>query len=131
MQKMDLCTCKITLGGDRRQVVFRGPLRPMTYPEIDLMRYMHGDRYVEDVVVIKTVETTNAAEVEALRTKYGKSAREAFPGTRPRLPLEAPGDVPRNYILDEPVGENAGPAEPVPEEGYSSPAKRTRAVKVD
>lgn len=131
MQKMDICTCKITLGGDNRQVVFRGPTRPMTYPEVDLMRYMHGDRFVTDVVVIKTVETTNSAELEALRTKYGKTAREAFPGTRPRLPLEAPADVPRDYIIDEPVSEAAGPAEPVPEEGHSSPAKRPRPAKVD
>lgn len=131
MQKMDLCTCKITLGGDARQVVFRDKTRPMTYPEVDLMRYMHGDRFVNDVTVIKTVETTNAAEVEALRVKYGKVAREAFPGSRPRLPLEAPGDVPRDYILDEPVGETAGPAEPVAEEGHTSPAKRPRPAKVD
>ncbi len=126
MSKMDICTCKITLGGDGRQVVFRGPTNPITYPEVNLRMYMHGDRYVEDIKVIKTVETTNQAELENLRVKYGDSARAAFPGQRPRLPLEAPDDIPR-----EPVEtlEDVFAAEPVPEDTENSPAQRRRKPK--
>ena len=129
MSKMDICTCKITLSGDKRQVVYRGPTKPMTYPEVNLMMFLHGDRFVEDVKVIKTVDTTNQAELEALRVKYGAQAREAFPGSRPRLPLEAPDDIPRDYIVEDDIVPEIA-AEPVPE-GHTSPAKRRRPAKVD
>ena len=128
MPKMDICTCMITLAGDARQKIYRGPTNPMSYPEVNLMMFMHGDRYVEDIKVIQTVETTNQAELENIRVKYGAVAREAFPGQRPRLPLEAPDDIPREIMSDEDIlTEGAAPEVP---EGETAPAKRRRPAKV-
>ena len=100
MSKMDICTCMITLSGDKRTVVYRGPTNPMTYPEINYMMFAHGERSVSDIKVIKQVETTNQEELQKLRLKYGDPFNEAFPGSRPKLPFEAPDDVPRDILPD-------------------------------
>lgn len=122
MSKMDICTCMVTLAGDARTVVARGVTNPMSYPEVDIMRFIHGDRAVNDVKVIKTVQTTNANELASIRLKYGAQAKEAFPGQRPRLPLEAPDDVERAYLPDVELTVDAAPE--IPEVGEISPAKR-------
>lgn len=129
MSKMDICTCKITLNGDSRQVIYRGPTNPMTYPEVNLMMFLHGDRYVTDIKVIKTVETDNQSELHNLRVKYGDATHEAFPGQRPRLPLEAPDDIPREILPDEEV-HDSGPAEELVPGEQHTPHKRRRPAKV-
>jgi hypothetical protein len=127
MSKMDICTCAITLSGDGRTVVVRGPTNPMTYPEVNLMMFTHGDRYVSDIKVIKTVDTDNATELQNLRIKYGKAMKEAFPGQRPRLPLEAPDDIPREIL---PEGDVLLPdTSNLISDAENSPAKRRRPAK--
>ena len=106
MSKMDICSCMITLKGDKRTVVYRGPTNPLTYPEVNLMMFMHGERFVTEIKVIKEVETTNTEELQNLRSKYGEVVTEAFPGGRPSLPLTAPHDIPRE-IIPEPEPELA------------------------
>lgn len=130
MSKMDICTCMITLAGDSRTKVFRGPNNPMTYPEVNLMMFMHGDRYVTDIKVIRETEMDNATELDRLRVKYGSVAYEAFPGQRPKLPFEAPDDIPRD-LIPEPETPEPEPEEEVVEEGaHTSPARRRRPAKV-
>ena len=95
--KVDICTCMIQLAGDARTIVARGPGNPLSYPAVNLMMHMHGERYITDVKVIDSVDRTNAEELENLRVKYGSAAvGEAFPGRAPRLPFIAPDDVPRD-----------------------------------
>ena len=105
MSKMDICSCMITLKGDKRTVVYRGPTNPLTYPEVNLMMFMHGERFVTEIKVIKEVETTNTEELQNLRSKYGEVVTEAFPGGRPSLPLTAPHDIPREIIPEPELAE--------------------------
>jgi len=137
------------LSGDNRTIIVRGPTRPMSWPEVNLMMHMHGERYVTDLKVVGEVETDNSQELENLRVTYGKIAHEAFPGSRPKLPMEAPDDIPRDIVLDE-FGELLDPysqpyhaAEPIKSEGmqktnyrkaaeneHGSPARRRKPAKV-
>lgn len=98
--KHDICVAMIQL--NEYTVVARGENNPIGYAEIEVLRFTLGERAVSDVEVIRVEETTNADVLEALRLKFGKDTiNEAFPGTRPRLPLEAPGDVPRRTAARE------------------------------
>ena len=120
----------ITLAGDGRQVIFRGPTNPMTYPEVNLMMFVHGDRYVNDIKVIGTRETTNSEELQDLRIKYGKSAHEAFPGQRPRLPLQAPDDIPRDIEPEFDPLASAPEKETVAAGEEAAPARRRKPRKI-
>lgn len=97
MSEISLCTCSVRLGGDLRNVVHRGPTRPVTWPEIDCLMYIHGDDAVLDVKVIDKGDTTIAEEFERLTMRYGKAVTSAlFPGKRPAMVLKAPDSVPRD-----------------------------------
>jgi hypothetical protein len=101
MQKQDLCTANIQI--NEYTVVHRPPEDPVSYAEIEYLRFVLGENAITDIVVVKSEETTNNDVLQTLRLKFGASRfGEAFPGTRPRLPLEAPGDVPRMNAAREP-----------------------------
>jgi hypothetical protein len=116
MQKHDLCTANFAI--NEYTTVHRSPEAPVSYAEIEYMRFVLGEDAVTDVEVVRTEETTTSAVHEALSLKFGKSkVAEAFPGTRPRLPLQAPADVPRYKApeteaetLTKPAGKTAGSA---------------------
>ena len=98
MAKLDICTCLVDL--NEYTTIARGELNPMNYAEVELMRFMLGDRAIRDLKVLRTEEATNQDVLDGLRVRYSaRQVGEAFPGTRPRLPMEAPSDVPR---LDAP-----------------------------
>jgi hypothetical protein len=99
MSKLDICTAMVQL--NRFTTVYRGPTNPINYAEIEMLRFELGDRAVTDVQVIDVEDRDNAEVLESLRLKFGNDkVREAFPGSKPRLPMEAPSDVPR-YIGGE------------------------------
>ena len=92
MSKLDICTCVIKL--DDRTTVVRGEANPMTYAEVEMSFFQFGERAVQDIEVIGYRERDNSTVLEDLRLKYGtKLVANAFPGQRPRLPMEAPDDI--------------------------------------
>jgi len=94
MPNLDICTCKVAI--NEKTVVYRGENNPLNYAEVELLRFTLGERAISDLVVIRTEDRTNQDVLQALRLKYGnRQVGEAFPGTRPRLPMEAPADEPR------------------------------------
>lgn len=120
MQKQDLCTANIRI--NEYTVIHRPPEDPVPYAEIEYLRFVLGEDAITEIVVVRSEETTNNDVLQALRLKFGASRlAEAFPGTRPRLPLEAPGDVPRMNAAREPkasASKASGkkPAAPEPED---------------
>lgn len=119
MPAISICTCQVSLSEDTRQVVFRGPTRPVTWPEIDVLLYLHGPDAVSDITVIDTKETTVPEEFERLQLRYGAAAvAQLFPGKRPAMQLEAPPDVPRA------PGAEPEP-EPAPKKAPGRPRKST------
>ena len=92
MSKVDVCTCMIKR--DKYTTIHRDENRPMTYAQVEMMRFLFGDNNVTNVKVIGFREMTNQEQLVNLRLEYGvEEVGKAFPGTRPRLPLEAPDDT--------------------------------------
>lgn len=89
--KMHLCTCEIAIGGDTRNTVVRGAHDPVSFPEIQILRYVHGAEAVMDVKPCATTDTDNVREKNRLAGIYGAVVEQAYPGFAPTLPLLVPG----------------------------------------
>jgi hypothetical protein len=110
----DLCSANIKL--NEYTVIHRPPEDPMSYAEIEYLRFVLGEDAITDIVVVRSDEATNTEVLETLRLKFGPSKfAEAFPGTKPRLPLEAPNDVPRMTAARPAKGKAKPAPEPVAE----------------
>src|SRR3954464_16009080 len=89
---MHMVTCKIILGGDNGQIVHRQEANPVSWPEVGVIQYTHGEESVFDIEVCGEVEATRAGEKARLAEIYGKSVLEAvYPGRAPVLEMEMPG----------------------------------------
>jgi hypothetical protein len=88
MALMQLIECQVALGGDSANIVARTPSRPVTYPELLMLSYVHGEDAVTDAYEVRREERDNGAEVDRLRRRFKASkVADVFPGARPRLPL--------------------------------------------
>lgn len=95
MPTFQLLRCDIALGGDRDQVVRRHRGRPITFPELPVLQFLHGEGAVTDVAVVGEFEASNDEVLDRLRVTYrGEVIKEVYPGTRPQLPL-GDGTIPR------------------------------------
>ena len=89
---MNFCTAAIRIAGDLRNVVHRNTFSPVSWPEIEILRQLHGNDAVIDVTVFAKVNQTPKAEKERLRAIYGSAVVEdVFPGKNPQMEMEAPG----------------------------------------
>jgi hypothetical protein len=68
---MHFCTADIALANDEQQVAHRGPRDPISWPEIEVLRTLHGDEAVRNVKPFVHVEQTAKAEKERLALIYG------------------------------------------------------------
>jgi hypothetical protein len=90
-----LLRCDIALGGDNQQVVRRHRGRPIAFPELPVLQFLHGEGAVTEVYVVGEFDATNDEVLDRLRVTYrGEVIKEVYPGTRPRLPL-GDGTIPR------------------------------------
>ena len=91
MAKTTLCTCDVQIGGDVRNIKHRNEHVPVTWPEIDVLKAVHGESSVTDIKAIGTRETTSVEEFKRLAERYGrKVVVELFPGKRPQMQLIMP-----------------------------------------
>lgn len=87
MAKFQMLECLVALAGDEGNIVHRSTDNPVTYPEMLLLQYIHGDDAVSDVFALGEEERDNQNELERLRTTYKAAAvKDVFPGANPRLP---------------------------------------------
>jgi hypothetical protein len=87
MSKFQTLSVFINLGGDRDNVVHRIPEDPVTYPEMIVLRTIHGgEDHVYGLVEVGSVDRDDAVERERLALKYGKIVSEVFPGAIMSLP---------------------------------------------
>lgn len=106
---MHFCTADIALASDEQQVVSRGPRDPISWPEIDVLRTLHGDAAVRNVKPFVHVDQTAQAEQQRLVMIYGNVVTEkVFMGRRPQMEMDAaemdvlePGTVWVNPITRE------------------------------
>lgn len=88
---MHFCTVTIRLAGDMRNAVTRTEFSPVSWPEIELLRFLHGSDAVVDPKPFVRVEQSAKAEKERLVLIYGTNATETvFPGKNPQMEMEAP-----------------------------------------
>lgn len=100
MPEFQLLRCSVALGGDIGNTVVRGRGNPITYPELEVIQFIHGDDAVHDVHVIGTCEMSNDDMLDRLKFIYrDEDVKAVFTGAKPRLP---PGD-PSLPICTEPV----------------------------
>lgn len=100
MPAMSMCTCMVVVGGDLRSQVFRGPHKPVSWPEIEVLKFTHGKGSVKDITVISERESSIPQEKQRLAEKYGgKTIEQIYPGKRPGMEFTAPDNIAR---LDAP-----------------------------
>jgi len=89
---MHFCTAFVAIGGDEQQVAWRGYYDPVSWPEIEVLRHVHGDDAVRSVVPFVAVEQEPRAEKQRLLEIYGpKVDEEVFTGRKPNMEMEAEG----------------------------------------
>jgi hypothetical protein len=90
---MDYVACKIALGGDSNNVIWRGPDVPVSWPEIRVLQHLHGEDNVFDCEYVGHDSSTTQAEKMRLLGLYGTEAVNiCYPGSRPMMDMEFPGD---------------------------------------
>jgi len=89
---MHLCTCEIAVGGDIRNTVIRSEFEPVSYPEIEILKFIHGAGAVTDVAVCGEIDRDPGEEKAMLLQKYpAKAVETLYPGTRPPMEMELRG----------------------------------------
>jgi hypothetical protein len=91
-----IVTCRIQVGGDPGTIVVRGKDRPVPFPEVPILRHLHGETNIFDVEVCGLV-ARSAASVEKNRmaTVYGREAVEhVYPGGSPNIDWYVEGEEP-------------------------------------
>lgn len=88
MAAFQLLRCVVALGGDQGNQVYRDRSRPIVFPELPLIQYLHGEEAVTEVFVVGQWETTQDEVLARIQQIYGSDVvKEVFPGARPRLPM--------------------------------------------
>ena len=92
---MHFVTCTVRLAGDMRNEVVRDAFNPVSYPEVSVLQFIHGDDAVLNIKPIAAVQQSARAEKERLSLKYGTDVLETvFPGKNPSgMELEMPKAV--------------------------------------
>jgi hypothetical protein len=81
---MDWVTCKVTLGGDVTNIVYRSKFSPVSVPELDILRALHGEASVHEVTYLKTTQSSPAEEKARLMSIYKEADVTAiYPGRNP------------------------------------------------
>lgn len=88
MAKFQLLSCEVALAGDVLNVVARHAFIPVTYPEMLVLRYIHGGESITKIIDVGYVERSDAEERERLIVAYGRETIQdkMFPGIGTRLP---------------------------------------------
>jgi hypothetical protein len=68
---MHFCKAVIALGEDRNNTVHRTEYSPISWPEVEVIRAMHGDSAVVEIIPFVSVPQTAKAERQRLAEIYG------------------------------------------------------------
>jgi hypothetical protein len=87
---MHFCVALVAIANDDQQVVPRGPFEPISWPEVEVLRTLHGDEAVREVKPFVYVEQTAKAEKERLGLIYGEVVhKQVWVGRNARMELDA------------------------------------------
>ena len=133
---MHFVTCNVRLAGDMRMEVVRDAFNPVSYPEVEILRFIHGDDAVLNVKAIAEVAQSAKEEKERLSLKYGTANVETvFPGKNPQMELKMPKasiDPDQNWWnpLDKEVAGFDVEPQQEKSDGVQTKAKQTKAKAV-
>lgn len=92
MAKMHLCSCVVAIAGDIRNTVVKQGNDAVSFPEIQVLKAMHGPESVTDIKVIAEVDSDQASEKARLALIYPPETVDSlYPGYAPMLPMTLPG----------------------------------------
>jgi hypothetical protein len=88
---MHFCTAHIALGGDDRNILHRDEFSPVSWPEIEVIRVLHGDDSVTQIRPFVEVYQDPRAERNRLAGIYGDKPLEIrWGGRNAPTEMEAP-----------------------------------------
>jgi hypothetical protein len=86
---MQLLSCRVAVAGDDLNVVVREHDTAVTYPEMLVLKALHGSESVRDIEDAGDVDRDPAEERERLSMIYGREVvRQVFPGDHQPLPTQ-------------------------------------------
>jgi hypothetical protein len=89
---MHFCTAHVAIGGDPRNIMYRDEFSPVSWPELEVLRVIHGDDAVTGITVFADVRQTARAERERLAMKYSdEPLAEIWGGRNAPTELNAAG----------------------------------------
>jgi hypothetical protein len=131
---MHFCLAQVAIAGDSQQIVHRGLFSPVSWPEIEVLRFIHGEDAVTDVKPFARVDQRPRDERDRLIQIYGgEPVERCFPGRSTRdIEMEAADAKIDNGVewlnpitqQQEVVGEAPPEYEPPP---YSAPPRQRKA----
>lgn len=74
---MHFCTAHVAIGGDNRNVMYRDEFAPVSWPEVEVLREVHGPEAVTEVIPFVDVRQTARAERDRLVRRYGEEVMAA------------------------------------------------------
>lgn len=146
---MHFCTAYIAIANDEQQVAYRGPFDPISWPEVEVLRVIHGDEAVRNVQPFVHVEQDAKAEQQRLLLIYGTVVTDqVYRGRKPVIEMDAaemnylkPGQMWMNPITREvapvPVEEEPDADEEedapalTPEERFARRAEKKRLYNLN
>jgi hypothetical protein len=85
-------TCLIAVAGDLNQTVHRGPTNTITYPELLILKFIHGEASITDIHDYGVVARSQREERERLAQTYSRQVVDMlYPGVAGRLPAREDG----------------------------------------
>lgn len=89
---MHFCKANIAIGGDDRNVAARAEYSPVSWPEIEILRLVHGEQSVTEVQPFAEVRQSAREERDRLALIYGPElCAHAWGGRSSPTEMEAPG----------------------------------------
>lgn len=89
--EIDRVTCMVAIAESVSQIIHRGEDNPVTHPEVEVLRELHGPDSVSEVEYFDSVERTERDEMNRLRGIYGLVVDKVYPGRNPGLEMRVPG----------------------------------------
>jgi hypothetical protein len=137
MSVFQLLACDVALGGDILNVVARHEFTPVTYPEMLVLRFIHGETSVTNVFDVGYVDRAEGEEKKRLSETYGDALmKKLFPGAAVRLPCgdnrytphPKPVPAPAPVLASSASGDGVRDYAPTPEPSFVPQAGAAVAV---
>ena len=129
---MHFCTALVQIAGDSQQVVYRDKYSPVSWPEVELLRNIHGDDAIYEVKPFVRVEQSSREERVRLVLRYGKPYVDLAFGQGRGQNIEmdaAEADIAYGETWKNPLTQLEETIEAAPEPGPSKP-RNTKGVFV-